>query len=380
MGVEKLRAVWDRLGSDDLLWAVLSDPEQRGGQWRIDEFLATGPAHLDRYVIPTLRLHDVPFGQRVLDFGCGVGRLTRALTAHTPAVVGVDIAASMIDAAKRINGDIEGASFVHYDGRTLPFPDDSFDTVVSLIVLQHVPPAVQVAALLELNRVVRPGGHVLVQIPSYAKHVEGLDAPACRASIALLEIPTAARPGEALRLRTRVTNLGDQPWREQHGVKLGNHWYEGEMMFVQDDGRAVLGGDVGPGESVEVELPVRVPDRCGEFDLVLDLVQEYVAWWAELGNEQIRIPVMVADRSEQASVRQADVSALPGGRPARNGRVVPMKNSGHDHDGIEMHGMSFELVNALFRHCGSEIVSAGLDDLAGPEWVSRTYLVRAGEA
>lgn len=42
--------------------------------------------------------------------------------------------------------------------------------------------------------------------------------------------------------------------------------------------------------------------------------------------------------------------------------------------------MSFELVNALFRHCGSEIVSADLDDLAGAEWVSRTYLVRVGEA
>jgi hypothetical protein len=43
---------------------------------------------------------------------------------------------------------------------------------------------------------------------------------------------------------------------------------------------------------------------------------------------------------------------------------------------MEMNGMPRTLVEAVFTHCGSEVVAAIPDDLAGPEWESFTYLVR----
>jgi hypothetical protein len=55
----------------------------------------------------------------------------------------------------------------------------------------------------------------------------------------------------------------------------------------------------------------------------------------------------------------------------------------HSHDddpgsSIEMHGIHTSLVHALFMHCGSQVVAAVPDTMAGPEWQSFTYLVVRG--
>lgn len=82
---------WNDLALADPMWAVCSDPAKRGS-WHRDAFLETGQEEVDR-IMRELANHGWAPEQSgsALDFGCGLGRLTRALGNHFAAVVGIDI-------------------------------------------------------------------------------------------------------------------------------------------------------------------------------------------------------------------------------------------------------------------------------------------------
>lgn len=365
MTVRDPQAIWEKLGSEDPLWAVLSVPGRKGGQWDLAEFMATGQEHVE-YINRLLAANQVCLGDRVLDFGCGVGRLTQALAGQVRTLVGVDIAGSMVEAARRINAHPGRVSYEHYDGHVLPFPDDSFDSAVTLIVLQHIPPAGQLSAMLELHRVVRPGGLLLFQVPAAMRSPEPLAVETCRAEITFLEAPETLRPLSTGTVRARVTNRGPAPWPADQEVKLGNRWHR-EGFEVRDDGRAELPRVVLPDEALELELTVRAPAEPGDYELELDMVQEFVAWWSEHDSPAARRTVTVAATAEPRTFQAAPAAPAPAGTRPRP-----------ETEGIEMHPVPTSLVRAVFDHVGAEIVAVDEYAIAGPEWVSRTYLVRVG--
>src|SRR4051794_16148664 len=95
---EKHVEVWDELGSSDPLWAIASLPEKRGNRWDIAEFLKTGKEDLNRYREVLGRMAGVPDRfKHVLDFGCGVGRLSLVWANCADKVTGVDVSGPMID-------------------------------------------------------------------------------------------------------------------------------------------------------------------------------------------------------------------------------------------------------------------------------------------
>src|SRR5690348_4335708 len=107
--LERLRRVWETLGRDDPLWAVLSQADKRGRRWDLDEFLATGNLEVGAQ-LAALSNRGYPRGRGLaLDFGCGAGRLTRALAAHFERVVGIDVSSSMVDTAHRLHVDLANA-------------------------------------------------------------------------------------------------------------------------------------------------------------------------------------------------------------------------------------------------------------------------------
>ncbi|GLY71597.1 hypothetical protein Atai01_82160 [Amycolatopsis taiwanensis] len=368
--MSELQAVWEKLGNDDPLWAVLSDPGRKGGRWDIEEFMATGQEHVD-YVRGLLERHELTFGERVLDFGCGVGRLSQALAAHVPHVTGVDIASSMIDKARELNSFGDKVSYEHYDGRLLPFEDGSFDSAMSLIVVQHMPPAVQLSTMLELNRVVRPGGLLVFQAPRAPRSEHPLVAENCRAEITLLEGPDSLPPNGIGTVLATVTNTGPAAWTPDHDIKFANHWFRDGEMVVRDDGRTELPRKVSPGESVELELAVCAPDEPGQYELVLDMVEEFVAWWSDHGSAVARLGVTVG---EDARPSQLAFSA-----PEPAAQVDPaIAGEPDETEGIEMHPVPAPLVRSVFEHMGSELLATDDYAIAGPEWASRTYLIRVG--
>jgi 2-polyprenyl-3-methyl-5-hydroxy-6-metoxy-1,4-benzoquinol methylase len=162
------RRAWEDWARVDPLWAVVTAPGQQNGQWDTEEFFASGRETIDSLWSQS-RSCGLPVAhRRALDFGCGVGRLSRALGAHVDHVLGLDISASMIASAKDHNAAYANLDFaVHSDVDLAAFEAGSFDVVCSLLVLQHIPSVVMIEAyLVELTMVLAPGGVMMLGLPS----------------------------------------------------------------------------------------------------------------------------------------------------------------------------------------------------------------------
>lgn len=99
-------------------------------------------------------------GERVLDIGTGTGIAAAAALGEGRSVVGVDGAPGMVAIAQR---EVAGAEFQVADFMALPFPESSFDVVVSSHALLFAED--RVAALREWHRVVRPRGRLSLSVP-----------------------------------------------------------------------------------------------------------------------------------------------------------------------------------------------------------------------
>jgi SAM-dependent methyltransferase len=163
------RSAWEDWGRVDPFWAVLTAADARHGRWDVDAFFATGEQS-----IADLLAHAAHYGRPVehrlaLDFGCGLGRLTRALAPHFERTVGLDISSTMIERARELlTGTVPGTApeFAVHAGDDLAYWD-SVDFLVSLLVLQHLPSREAIERYLgEFVRVLAPGGIAVVQLPS----------------------------------------------------------------------------------------------------------------------------------------------------------------------------------------------------------------------
>lgn len=101
----------------------------------------------------------------VLDLGCNNGWGSVLLRQRAARVVGLDVSQSALDDANRRFGN-SGVEFMRYDGRAIPFEDDTFDRVVSFQVIEHVEN--MTAYLGEIARVLRPDGRALFTTPNAA--------------------------------------------------------------------------------------------------------------------------------------------------------------------------------------------------------------------
>jgi SAM-dependent methyltransferase len=100
-------------------------------------------------------------GARVLDVACGARQTAIPMSRAGAKVTGIDIATNLIEQARaRAQAENLDARFDEGDAEMLPYPDGSFDIVVSLIGAMFAPRPELVAA--ELKRVCRPGGRIIM--------------------------------------------------------------------------------------------------------------------------------------------------------------------------------------------------------------------------
>ena len=364
MELGDLRSNWDALGRENPLWAILSTTDD----WDIDEFYETGRAEISRMLG---RLHDLglePAGD-ALDFGCGAGRLTQALADHFETATGVDVARSMIELATEQNRHGDRCRFVLNESEDLScFDDGSFDFVYSNIVLQHVGTELAKGYIAEFLRITAPGGILAFQVPSHLIPVQALDPAAARARIEVLDPVTS--PGSVLTvpagtpvpLKVVVRNTGSEAWGEDVRVRLGvrwRRWDDYRLVPVDEAQRILLPGRVEPGDEVVVDCMLDVPVDVARYTAVVDLVQEGVAWFGDLGSPVARISL--------ATGRAGPADGPVGGDGADDAPLIAR---------MEMHPVPRENVLAIVEANGGETVAVLDDHAAGPQWVSHLYVVR----
>ncbi len=182
---DRVTRLWERNARADALWAILALPGKEHG-WDPAEFFRTG----ERDVAELMRYVDErgarPRPGRALDFGCGVGRLTRAIAPLFERVDGVDVCPTPTERARGFTTDQRVQYHVGASPDLGAFPDASFDLVLSILVLQHIPAPFNESYLAEFTRVAAPTGILLFQAPHAARRTPPRRGPLRRLAAALL--------------------------------------------------------------------------------------------------------------------------------------------------------------------------------------------------
>lgn len=167
--VHRDQEAWDDLADVDPFWSILSDPVKQFSRWNVEEFFATGEKEIAS-LLAEAGVLGYPRGmERALDFGCGVGRLTRSLAQRFQECYGVDISGKMIGHAQRLNDGVRNCRFLVNASEDLAFlPSDHFDLIYSNIVLQHIPGKRHIKNYIsEFVRILARGGLLVFQLPSH---------------------------------------------------------------------------------------------------------------------------------------------------------------------------------------------------------------------
>jgi hypothetical protein len=190
--------------------------------------------------------------------------------------------------------------------------------------------------------------------------------------------------GQEFTLPVHVVNASREVWSQRlvGPLALGNHWFDasGELMVVQDDGRAPLLQVMNPDDSVTLRLTLHAPLEPGDYIVELDLVHEGLTWFAHRGSGVVRFRVGVrpseAGRGpdhrhvlQELAVPEYDeaaFAAMIGDAPADATAAAPM------------HGLAKDHVTAIVERQGGRVVHVEDDACAGPEWISHRYFVRKG--
>jgi SAM-dependent methyltransferase len=165
--LKELQRNWEGLAQADPLWAICTDPEKRNNQWTREEFFATGRKEIEAVLGYAARIGIyIDTTAPALDFGCGVGRLTRALGKYFTECVGVDISPAMIALARELNCNLPNCRFQLNECIQLKsLQDNYFGFIYTSLVLQHIAGPCSYEYIAELIRVLKPGGILIFQVP-----------------------------------------------------------------------------------------------------------------------------------------------------------------------------------------------------------------------
>jgi len=161
---------WEIFGKEDPYYGVLTDNKFHKNNLSAeakDDFFATGTSHVERVLTTIKQKIDSNFNpKRVLDFGCGVGRLVIPFAQIADEVTGVDISDSMIAEAKK-NCEVNGVKNINF----VKSIDDcsnlagQYNLIHSYIVFQHIPNKRGIKIFKNLLKYLEPGGICVAHFP-----------------------------------------------------------------------------------------------------------------------------------------------------------------------------------------------------------------------
>ena len=160
---------WEDLARSEPYFAILTndgDPDVEANIMATAAFWETGEVDVAALLVAvaTLLGREIRLNN-VLDFGCGVGRLTLPLARHSGRVVACDIAPTMLEHARQ-NAEKAGLRNVTFISNEdlMRSADVRFDFICSLLVLQHLPVSLGYEAIRHLSTLLEPGGIAALQM------------------------------------------------------------------------------------------------------------------------------------------------------------------------------------------------------------------------
>ncbi len=136
--------------------------------------------------------------------------------------------------------------------------------------------------------------------PAPTRATEPLPDSGFKANLTVANPPAKLAPGEPATLTVKIKNTSSATWpmagRSADGffqVNLGNHWLDAAGKDVKIDDRIAMPRSLGPGEELDMALPVKAPDKAGDYVLEIDMVQEGVAWFAQKGSQPLKLNIKV---------------------------------------------------------------------------------------
>jgi len=161
----RMRDDWDQRARENARYYVATTNEQ----WSDEEFFASGESTVREEVLTDLinicQGKD-PTQMRVLEIGCGAGRVTRALAKIFGEVHAVDVSGEMVERAKKSLTGFPNAFVYRNNGKDLDVvPAQPFDFAFSSIVFQHIPSREVIENYVkEVGRLLRPGALFKFQV------------------------------------------------------------------------------------------------------------------------------------------------------------------------------------------------------------------------
>lgn len=151
---------WNALGQLDPFWAMTGI-----SGWELSEFFQTGWHQVAQLRDEMQRLGYPCRFQRVLDFGCGIGRTAPALREHFAEYIGLDVAESLIRKARELHRDLPNARFLVNTTSRVDLPNDSIDFIFAFGVFQHIPDRQAILQLFtEFARILAPRGLIFANL------------------------------------------------------------------------------------------------------------------------------------------------------------------------------------------------------------------------
>jgi ubiquinone/menaquinone biosynthesis C-methylase UbiE len=161
----KMQRDWDQRARENARFYVATGQEN----WTDDEFFASGERTVAEEILTDMTnicQGKDPKQMRVIEIGCGAGRITRALANLFGEVHAVDVSGEMVARAKEALSDKPNAFVYQNNGKDLAvLPGGSFDFAFSTIVFQHIPSRdVIYSYVREVHRLLRPGALFKFQV------------------------------------------------------------------------------------------------------------------------------------------------------------------------------------------------------------------------
>jgi len=176
---EVLQKTWNEYGKKQTYWSVITSPEYKDDtiEFTCENFFMGGIKDIQIFETIANQYDNSLLDKNVLDFGCGVGRLTLALSRHAKSVTGIDISIGHLEKAEehRISNNIKNVKFTLIQSQLSDILTEKFDVIISLIVLQHNRPELMKSMIKQLLSFLNDDGfallHIPYQIPNYTKKV-----------------------------------------------------------------------------------------------------------------------------------------------------------------------------------------------------------------